>query len=351
MIIALVAGMWLYAEASRIVYWLCAGVLIGGLLQLFIPSIDLVRQGWRPRLVTQSDTAIRELWKLFLPGLMGAAILQTNILISRLLAFSLDESSVSVLYLASRLMELPLGVFTISVATVFFPLFAKALSIGDDQAFSSSFLQGLRLVVGISLPAAVGLCALGEPIIECLFRWGAFNQSDVTNTTPLLAIYGFGLPFYSIATFITRGLHASKDMITPVRVAIYCLVINLLFGIILMQFIGIAGLATANVLAAIAQSYLLWRALSSRREALNISAIFSELSKVILAGAVMGTICLLLSTLVPMAGMGVKTGAILTVAVGVPSGASIYFVLLYLLRYKDFDIIKSTLVRNLPSSD
>ena len=350
MIIALVAGMWLDAEASRIVYWLCAGVLIGGLLQLLLPSIDLVRQGWRPRLVAQSDTAMSELWKLFLPGLMGAAILQTNILISRLLAFSLDESAVSVLYLASRLMELPLGVFTISVATVFFPLLAKALSTGDDQAFSSSFLQGLRLVVGISLPAAVGLCVLGEPIIECLFHWGSFNQSDVTSTVPLLAIYGIGLPFYSIATFITRGLHASKDMITPVRVAVYCLTINLLVGIILMQFIGAAGLATANVLAAIAQSYLLWRVLSSRYEALNISAIFSELSKVILAGAVMGTTCLLLSTVVSMAEMGAKTGAILTVAIGVPSGASIYFALLYLLRFKDLDMIKSTLVRNLPSS-
>jgi peptidoglycan biosynthesis protein MviN/MurJ (putative lipid II flippase) len=117
-----------------------------------------------------------------------------------------------------------------------------------------------------------------------------------------------------------------------------------------MQFIGAAGLATANVLAAIAQSYLLWRALSSRHEAINISAIFLELSKVIRAGAVMGTICLLLSTVVSMAEMGAKTGAILTVAIGVPSGASIYFALLYLLRFKDLDMIKSTLVRNLPSS-
>ena len=291
-----------------------------------------------------------ELWKLFLPGLMGAAILQTNIFISRLLAFSLDESAVSVLYLASRLMELPLGVFTISVATVFFPLLAKAISAGDDQAFSSSFHQGLRLVVCISLPAAVGLCVLGDPIIACLFHWGAFNQNDVTSTVPLLAIYGIGLPFYSIATFLTRGLHACKDMITPVRVAVYCVGTNLLFGLILMQFIGAAGLATANVLAAIAQSYLLWRALSSKREALNLNTILPELSKVILAGAGMGTICLFLSNAVSMAGIGAKTGAILTVAIGVPSGATIYFVLLYLLRFKDLDIIKSMLVQDPQSS-
>ncbi len=350
MITALVAGIWLDTEPSRIVYWLCVSVLIGGSLQLLLPSIDLIRQGWRPRLVAQSDTAISELWKLFLPGFMGAAILQTNILTSRLLAFSLDESAVSVLYLASRLMELPLGIFIISVSTVFFPLLAKTLSTGDDQAFSSSFLQGLRLVVGISLPAAVGLFVLGDPIIKCLFHWGAFNQSDVDSTVPLLAIYGIGLPFYSIATFVTRGLHAIKDMLTPVRVAVYCLVINLLSGIILMQFIGAAGLAAANVLAAIMQSYLLWRALSSRRESLNARALLPELSKVIIAGAVMGTTCLLLSFAVSKAVLGAKIGAILTVAVGVPGGAIIYFALLYFLRFKDLDIMKLMLVRNFPSS-
>ena len=350
MIAALVAGLWLNAEASLIVYWLCAGVLIGGFLQLLLPSVDLVRQGWRPRLVFQSDNTMTELWKLFLPGLMGAAILQTNILVSRLLAFSLDESSVSVLYLASRLMELPLGVFTISVATVFFPLLAKALSAGDDQAFSSSFLQGLRFVVSISLPAAVGLCVLGGPIIECLFRWGAFKDADVTSTVPLLLIYGIGLPFYSVATFVTRGLHASKDMRTPVRVAAYCLIINLLSGIILMQFIGAAGLATANVLAAIAQSYLLWRALSSKREALSIRALCPGILKVILAGAIMGIACMLLLATISTAGFSPKLGATLVVATGVPAGVCVYFGLLYVLRFEDINIIKSMLIRNLPGS-
>ena len=104
------------------------------------------------------------------------------------------------------------------------------------MAFSAAFLKGLRLVVGISLPAGIGLFVLGEPIIELLFFWGAFEQADVLATVPLLAIYGLGLPFYSAATFATRGLHASKDMRTPVRVAAYCLLINLFFGLLLMQF-------------------------------------------------------------------------------------------------------------------
>ena len=350
MISALSAGLWHDAEASRIVYWLCVGVLIGGVFQLLLPCIDLVRQGWRPRLAPHSSTIMTELWKLFLPGLMGAAILQTNILVSRLLAFTLDESAVSVLYLASRLMELPLGVFTISVTTVFFPLLAKALSEGDDRAFCSSFLQGLSLIIGISLPAAVGLCVFGGPIIECLFRWGAFKETDASSTVPLLAIYGFGLPFYSVATFVTRGLHATKDMRTPVRIAGYCLIINLLFGIILMQFFGAEGLATATVLAAIAHSYLLWRALASKRKALNIRILYPEILKVIFAGFMMGLACLLLLAAVSMIELSPKLSATFVVAIGVPYGVGVYFALLYFFRFKELDAIRSILVRSIPSS-
>jgi putative peptidoglycan lipid II flippase len=341
MIGALAAGLWLDADAARVVYWLCGGVLFGGLLQLLVPAIDLMRQGWRPRLELQAETALTELWQLFLPGLMGAAILQLNTLISRLLAYSLEESAVSVLYLANRLMELPLGVFTIAVATVFFPLLAKALSNHDETAFSAAFLQGLRLVIGISVPAGIGLLVLGEPIIELLFLWGAFEQADVLATVPLLAIYGIGLPLYSAATFATRGLHASKDMRTPLRVAAYCLLINLFFGLVLMQFLGAAGLAAANVLAALAQSCLLWRALSAKRPSISFRALRPALSKVLLAGAGMGLLCALAWSCLAACDLNDKLSAALTVAVCVPGGVIIYFTLLYLLRFEDLATLKA----------
>jgi putative peptidoglycan lipid II flippase len=351
MIGALAAGLWLDLGAARIVYWLCAGVMLGGALQFVAPAWDLVRQGWRPRLERRGGAALGELWQLFLPGLMGAAILQVNILVSRLLAYSLDDSAVSVLYLASRLMELPLGVFTIAVATVFFPLLAKALSSEDETRFSAIFLQGMRLVLGISLPAGVGLLVLGEPIVEFLFQWGAFEQADVMATVPLLAIYGIGLPLYSAATFATRGLHASKDMRTPVRVAGYCLLINLFSGLLLMQFWGAAGLATANVLAALAQSVLLWRALARGRVALSFRALRPALYQVLLAGTGMGLICAWAWPYFALLELSDKLSAALTVAVCVPGGACVYFSLLYLLRFEELDALKSMLQRYLPKRD
>jgi putative peptidoglycan lipid II flippase len=196
-------------------------------------------------------------------------------------------------------------------------------------------------VIGISVPAGIGLLVLGEPIIELLFLWGAFEQADVLATVPLLAIYGIGLPLYSAATFATRGLHASKDMRTPLRVAAYCLLINLFFGLVLMQFLGAAGLAAANVLAALAQCCLLWRALSAKRPSISFRALRPALSKVLLAGAGMGLLCALAWSCLAACDLNDKLSAALTVAVCVPGGVIIYFTLLYLLRFEDLATLKA----------
>ena len=348
MITALAAGIWLSDDQARIVYWLCGGVLFGGLLQLLLPAWDLARQGWRPRIEPRASTEMSELWRLFLPGLMGAAILQVNILVSRLLAYSLDESAVSVLYLASRLMELPLGIFTVAVATVFFPLLARAVSDKDDHAFAGALTQGMRLVVGISLPAGIGLMVLGGPILELLFRWGAFNTQNVAQTIPLIAIYGLGLPFYSAATFATRGLHACKDMKTPVRVAGLCLLVNLICGVVLMQFYGAGGLAAGNVLAAVVQSACLWRALSKRRSEVGFSQLRGAFAKVLCAGVAMGLFCVLGHALVLSFDLADKLNAAVIVGVLVPSGAALYFGLLYLLKFEELDALAQMLRRFMP---
>lgn len=347
MIAALLAGLWLDADLAGIVYWLCGGVLFGGVLQLLVPAVDLMRQGWRPRIEPKSGAEMGELWALFLPGLMGAAILQVNILVSRLLAYSLEDSAVSVLYLASRLMELPLGVFTIAVATVFFPLLAKWRSSGDEAGFSASFLQGMRLIIGIALPAGVGLVVLGEPILNVLFVWGAFDEADLTATLPLLAIYGLGLPFYSAATFATRGLHAVKDMRTPVRVAGLCLGINLVAGLALMQVFGAAGLAAANVLAAIVQSACLWHVLARDCASLGFFGLRWPIVKAAIASLAMGAACGWVASLLGGLDTGQKATSVLLVLVCVPGGAAFYFCLLYWLRFEELDALKRLLIRGL----
>lgn len=349
MIAALGAGLLLQGDARQIVYLLCFGVLFGGLLQLALPTWDLFRQGWRPKLGTAHSALLRQVWGLFLPGLMGAAILQINILVSRLLAFSLNDSAVSVLYLASRLMELPLGVFTIAVVTVFFPLLASAVSDQDEAGFAIAFNQGSRLVLAISVPAGLGLLVLAQPIIGLLFNWGSFSVDDVAATLPLLAIYSIGLPFYSIATFATRGLHARKDMVTPVRIAGLCLVTNALAGLFLMQFAGAIGLAAANVLAAILQSALLWRGLSASINGISIRSFLPAFVQIgaaalIMALAVFAT-RLLCQQFADLQSLKAMHG--LVIACGLPVGAMTYIALLTLFRFEDMEELKHLLLRKI----
>ncbi|MFU8848367.1 MAG: murein biosynthesis integral membrane protein MurJ [Opitutales bacterium] len=353
MIAALACGLLWNAGERQVVYFLCAGVLLGGLLQLLLPAWDFMRQGWRPKLATENSEFVGQVWTLFLPGLMGAAILQINILVSRLLAFSLDEASVSLLYLASRLMELPLGVFTIAVVTVFFPLLASAVTDADKAGFAAAFNQGTRLILAISVPAGVGLIVLAEPIIALLFKWGSFSTHDVAEALPLLAIYAFGLPFYSIATFATRGLHASKDMASPVRIAGICLMINAIAGLVLMQFFGAVGLAAANVLAAIIQSALLWRILSRSIDAICLRPLLRPclqigMAALLMALAVLGTklLCQEVANF-----QSLKARHALVVAFGLPLGALTYLALLSLFRFQDIEALKNLIFRKLRKND
>lgn len=345
MITALGIGLLLDLPANQLIWWLCGGVLIGGFLQFLVPVIDLLLQGWRPGPGQAEPFLMQELWRLFLPGLLGAAILQLNILVSRLLAFSLDESATSILYLASRLMELPLGVFTIAVVTVFFPLLAKAFAERDEEAYSDALLSGMRLVIAVSLPAGIGLIVLGRPIVSTLFEWGAFDNADVAATVPLIAIYGFGLPFYSVATLATRGLHAGKEMKAPLRVAIICLMVNALSGIVLMQFFGASGLAMANVAAAIIQSVLLWRYLSEGHPLFQFGKLKKPLLQILAAGLTMGLFCLLISLFFSFLGIPEDVLRFVLVFLIIPLAVTLYFTLLLLLKFEDIKFFKKIIYR------
>ncbi len=334
MIGALGGAMLLGRAPEQMVYWLCAGVLLGGVLQLFLPAVDFARQGWRPGREKTDAAPLAELRSLLLPALAGAAILQVNIMVSRLLAHSLNESAVSVLYLASRLMELPLGLFTISVATVFFPLMADNLARKENAAFAEAFSSGIRMILAISLPAGAGLFLLGEPVVE-LLRFGRFEEADAGVVAGLVAIYGIGLPFYSVATFTTRGLHAAKAIQCTVRVAGICLLVNLAGSLVFMQFWAEQGLAAANVLAAAVQAVLLWRALAKRHESLRLAGLLPAMGKVLVATSAMALFCAGGLLLLDLFGLTGKALALAAVIALVPGGMAVYFLLLYSLGYEE----------------
>jgi putative peptidoglycan lipid II flippase len=271
-------------------HWLCAGVLLGGFLQMTYPAAVLWREGWRPRFDLGLSPRLREIFLLMTPGLFGTAIYQVNIYVSRLLAFSLNDSAAALLFYANRLMELPIGVFAIAVSTVVYPLIARHAVAGKFAAMAEDYRKGVRLILMINVPAAAGLALLSEPIVRLLFQRGAFTAADTQLMAPLLALFAIGMPFFSVVSLTTRAFYAVKDTATPVAYGAASFVVNLLLSLALMRWLGVAGLVLASTAAIGAQTVLLQRTLARRRPELRFAPLWRSLGKIILATAVMSAL-------------------------------------------------------------
>ncbi|HUG12430.1 MAG TPA: murein biosynthesis integral membrane protein MurJ [Opitutaceae bacterium] len=335
-IAALGAGGFYFADTmAGKMAWLCGGVLVGGILQLLIPWRALRREGWHLKLDSQSSDQLRQILRLMAPGVIGTAIYQINFLVSRSLAFSLDEASVTVLTLANRIMEVPQGIFTVSVATVIFPLMATFAARREMENFKSAYLRGMRLILVVTIPAAAGLALLSTPIVRLAFQWGAFTAHDTLITAPILAIYAVGLPFYSTVTQTIRGCYALKDTASPVRAAAVAFVVNLVASIVLMRQFGTAGLAWASNIAIAVQAVLLERALARKVDGLRFSMLFPSIAKIAAASALMTVVVGGSVIAIRATGIAGRTADLITVVAVIPAAIAVYAAILWILRIED----------------
>ena len=331
MILCTLAGFWfLPTDGWGRVLLISSGVLLGGLLQLIIPAIGLFKEGWRPRPHLQNHEGLGKVMRLFLPGLLGAAIFQINILVSRFLAFSLDDTATGLLYLSSRLVELPLGVFAIAVTTVVFPELSRLSSTGEERGFGDTLRRGLSLIFMITLPAMFGLAILGKPILGFLFQWGLFESRDVLSAYPVLVASALGLPFFAWSTLLTRAWYARQEMKIPVRLAALNLFLNLILGLILMQVLGAVGLALSNTLSSVVHCLALQYFLPGEKIfRFGWKPLFSLLGALL----ILALIALGGSTVAGQLGMPDKVKDLGVILLVIPMAMAGYFGTLWGLRY------------------
>ena len=270
--------------------WLCAGVLVGGLCQLLGPALALWREGWRPRVDFTASPAVRRMLWLMGPTVLGSAVYLINMAVSRFIGLSLNESAVAVLNLATRLIELPIGVFAISVTTVVFPLISSFAARQDWAGMGAAYRKGMRLVLAINVPAAVGLMVLATPIVRVLFQRGAFSAEDTGLTVPVLMVFAAGLPVLAFVNLMLRAFYAEKDTRTPVRGALLSFWVNVGLSLLLMGPLSTLGLAIASNVAVVLQAYYLQHQLSHHRPELRFGAILPDVAKIVLATAGMAAV-------------------------------------------------------------
>jgi putative peptidoglycan lipid II flippase len=232
---------------------LAAGVLQLALQVPFVAQLGLLA---RPRLGF-SDGRVKQVMKLMLPAMFGVSVAQINLLLDTVLASLLQNGSVSWLYYSDRLMELPLGVFGIAIATVILPGLSQRHASKSPQAFSDTLDWALRMVLLLGVPAAIALVLLAEPLITTLFHYGAMGDRDVLLSAASLRAYALGLLFFMLIKVLAPGYFARQDMKTPVRIGIWAMASNMLFNLLLVWQFDHVGLAMATSLSALLNAALL----------------------------------------------------------------------------------------------
>jgi putative peptidoglycan lipid II flippase len=245
------------------------GVLIAGCVQLLVQVPALLRLGLLPRpRWGWRHSGVRRILKLMVPTLIGSSAAQVNILIDSVIATFLVSGSVSWLYYSDRLLEFPLGVFGIALATVILPNLSRKHAANSRRAFSDTLDWALRLSLLITIPAAAGLVVLAAPILVTLFQYEAFQADDVRMSSLSLMAYALGLPAFIAVKVLAPGYFARQDPRTPVMISLVAMGanvgMNLLFvgTLVAFGFSGPhAGLALASSASACLNAGLLYRGL------------------------------------------------------------------------------------------
>ncbi|MGH8372767.1 MAG: murein biosynthesis integral membrane protein MurJ [Gammaproteobacteria bacterium] len=254
------------AEPGMALAW---GVFFAGVLQLAFQAPFLLRLKLlpRPRLAAGHE-AVARILKLMLPALFGSSVSQINLLVDTLIASFLVTGSVSWLYYADRIMEFPLGVFSIALGTVILPHLSQHFAAKSKLGFSATMDWALRLTAVMVLPAAVGLMALSGPILATLFNYGAFDSTATRMSSAALMMYSIGLLGFTLVKVLAPGFYARQDTRTPVRIGVISVIANIVLNAIITIPWAVhgwtaphAGLALSTSLAAFINAWFLYRGL------------------------------------------------------------------------------------------
>lgn len=238
------------------------GVMVAGVVQFVfqLPHLRRLQLLVRPRWGWK-DEGVKRIMTLMIPALFGVSVAQINLLLDTVLASFLKDGSVSWLYYSDRLMELPLGVFGIAIATVILPSLARKHVSQNGDEFSDTLDWGVRIIMLVGMPASIALILLAQPLLVTMFQYGEFSPRDVAMSALSLQAYGAGLMGFMLIKVLAPGFYARQDTKTPVKIGIWAMVANMAANLALIVPFAHTGLAAATSFSAFLNAGLLYRGL------------------------------------------------------------------------------------------
>ncbi len=345
--VALVLLVYDFGDQATVLAWTGA-VLLGGFLQMAVQIPALARRGWRfrPRFRPRfDDPGLRQILRLMGPAVLGLSATQVNIFVNNILASQLAEGSASWLNYAFRLMQLPIGVFGVAVATVSLTSLSRHAAEADMNAFRTTLADALRLVAFLTVPATAGLVALRQPIIELLYEHGRFSASDTAETAAVLSMYAVGLYAYAAVKVMAPAFYALQDARIPLVASACAVACNIAASLLLYRPLGAAGLALGTSIGAVVNLIILYASFVRRRGGLGERALLGQLGRVMGAALAMAIVCRWLASALGTRFPGTSIGADCVVAlVPIAVGAPLYFGLASLLRLPEARVFKQRLL-------
>jgi putative peptidoglycan lipid II flippase len=324
------------------------GVLAGGVLQTGILIPSLIKSGFFPKIRWLGWTKdISKVWLNMIPGMLGMGLLQIMTIVNTNFTSSLGKKANTAIYLADRLLELPLSLVSVSLGTALLPTLAALWAKGEKAKTTETANYYLRLNLFVAVPAALGLYFLATPIVQLLFERGEFTPEDSLFTASVLEIYAFTLILSSSVRVLVPSYYAVKNTWFPAVVSAVCLVVHILVAPIWMQHWGIRGLVGSTCMTAGLNLICLIVFYRQFIGQLGIGKILISVMKFAIAGVVLAGICQIYPYVVAVFmnfGLGVFIPRLISVIFVIGFAAIGYGVVSYLLKTEEFHHVFNSLL-------
>jgi len=309
---------------------LALGVLVGGVLQLAIQLPVLYKKGFRLQIFKRfRHPAASTMGRLMLPRIASSGVYQLNNFVDSIfgsLAFIVGEGGVAVLYFSYRLIQFPIGIFSNALSQAVLPTFSRQ-ALDDRQSMKRTLSWGLRANFFVMIPASVAFIVLSRKIISSLYAGGSFDEYSVDLTSQALLYYSIGLFAYGAIKILQCCFFALKDTLVPAKNTLLTLVLNVIFCLMLMRPMKIAGLALATSLSGMISFVVLFSILRKRIGDFDLKHIFGSFLKISAASISMGLVCFLVSK--------IQAPKLLSLFLSVFSGLAAYVLFCFVFRVRE----------------
>jgi putative peptidoglycan lipid II flippase len=331
--------------AVRVIGLAC-GVLIGGIMQLGLQIPFLLKQGFSVfRKTPLNHPGLKRIGRMMPPAIVGAGVYQINMLVGTFLASMLPMGSISYLYYADRLVQFPLGIFGLAIATAVLPSLSRHASDQDMDGLKSTFAYAFKLILYIMLPSVAGLIALREPIIAVLLQRGEFDRYAVQMTSDALLYYSVGIWATAAIGIVVRVFYALNDTGRPMIAAVISILANIFISVILMIPMQHSGLALSTSIASTINLVILLYLLRKKLGSLGWRNILSSVVKSGFISAIMGGVVWLAAMTIMPHGQISQLMLLLRLVLCIGAGVITYIGLSLVLRIEELNDVVAMIRR------